>query len=326
MNNLLKHSAAGLAALSLLASFATTASAQVGGTITRDLKPVPISAPLSAWEGHWAAPTMTDLMAENVLSSRFVADTRLAPETSATVATAAEFLLKIGQFPIAADRNVVDEAVEKELILPTDFKDEKVDPNATVSRELFVLWTARATGQKMMAEYAMIYMTPNFADVDQIGGRYRNAVALMQRQGIIRGEENSAFAPQRAITLAESVQILHNALERAEAEATLPVGTYRAELPAASSPGRIVEVTLAADKTVKWTTDYQNGKDPVVQVGTWRSHADQVFEVVVSLTGQGEETYDEPVNIRFNLEENRLTATSYDKSIFGAEAIELVRE
>lgn len=323
MNRLVKHSVAGLSLLTLVAGTGGIAAAQVGGTITRSLQPVPISAPLkTAWTGHWSEQALASLSGRGLIANYYLADQSRTPGTQVTLATAADLLLAIGRFPVAADRNVIDQAVELKVIQPTDFAEERLDPTAPVSRELFALWTARATGQRMMAEYAMIYMTPNVTDADAINGRYRNAVALLQRQGILAGNENAQFLPQQTLTLAEGVQILYNVHAALEAIQAKEVGTYTVELPAASSPGRSVSLQLEADGSFRFSTDYQNGEEPIVETGTWRPEHPNLL--TLRLTAQDGTALEEPVSLTARLTEKGLNVL--DAVRYGEEALQLTRQ
>lgn len=323
MNKLLKHSVAGLTLFTLVAGMGGVASAQVGGTITRTAQPVPINAPvtISPWAGHWSEPSLTSLIERGLLSTRFVDDQRQRPETQVTVATAAELLLGIGRFPMMADRNVVDQAVEHEVILAADFADGKIDPAAVVSRELFAVWTARATGQKMMAEYAKIYMTPDFADADETDGRYRNAIALLQTQGIFKGNGNDLFAPKRALTLAEGVQVVYNTHAALDALVAKAAGVYTAELPAASSPGRSISLDLKADGSFTLSSDYKNGEATIVQVGSWRPEHAQMLSL--KLTGQDGKDFETPVLMSARLTESGMNVL--ESKLFGEAGLQLVR-
>ncbi|MCL4826308.1 MAG: copper resistance protein NlpE N-terminal domain-containing protein [Caldilinea sp.] len=93
-------------------------------------------------------------------------------------------------------------------------------------------------------------------------------------------------------------------------------------LPAASSPGRIITLTLYADNTLTMSSDYLNEEAPIVQVGAWQE--DDNGALTVTLTGQEDTTYDEPVVIVFELDdEGNLVAVEYDESLFGSEGLTL---
>jgi heat shock protein HslJ/uncharacterized lipoprotein NlpE involved in copper resistance len=102
------------------------------------------------------------------------------------------------------------------------------------------------------------------------------------------------------------------------------VGTYVASLPAASSPGRAITLTVAADGAATMTTDYQNGEAPLVELGNWVDNGDGT--ATVTLTGQESSTYEVPVEIVFALDAGTLTATTYDQTLYGTEGLTLEKQ
>lgn len=216
MKTFAKRSMASLSLIAVLAAVPAPVGAEVGGTVTRELpEPILISAEAARphWVGHWAEQDLMDLLEFGLASTRLVDDVRVTPDGAIQVSDAALFLLQMGSFPIAADRNVIDQAVEQGLIEA----EEIADANGAVTREQFARWTARAMGLQMLAEYARIYMTTSFVDDDQLDAQYRNAVAILQEQGVIAGDGTSHFAPKRAITYAEACRILYNVRVKVEA-------------------------------------------------------------------------------------------------------------
>lgn len=94
-------------------------------------------------------------------------------------------------------------------------------------------------------------------------------------------------------------------------------------LPAASSPGRMITLTLDEDGSAEMSTDYMNDEPPVVEVGTWEVNADD-STVTVTLTGREDLEYDEPVEIVFSISETgMLEAVEYDETIYGEEGLTL---
>lgn len=118
-------------------------------------------------------------------------------------------------------------------------------------------------------------------------------------------------------------------------------GTYSAELPAASSPGRLLSVTLNDDGTVRWVTDYKNNRPAIVETGTWTTTPNG--RVTVALTGtaaqgvQGapapapaaapsaERAYVRPNIIEFEVRTNALVAVEWDRSVYGSNGIQVWR-
>ncbi len=97
---------------------------------------------------------------------------------------------------------------------------------------------------------------------------------------------------------------------------------YRSDtLPAASSPGRVVTLTLFDDGTLTFDTDYLNDEPVVAEVGTWEKTADGAL--TITITGQGDETYAEPQVITFAQDGDQLVAVEYDGTLWGSEGLTL---
>ena len=56
---------------------------------------------------------------------------------------------------------------------------------------------------------------------------------------------------------------------------------YRGEAPAASGPGRRIELRLSADGTMSWLTDYRNNRPPITAEGRWNAISVEEIEVIV---------------------------------------------
>lgn len=114
-------------------------------------------------------------------------------------------------------------------------------------------------------------------------------------------------------------------LPAAEQEATgAPVAYYKSDaLPAASTPGRVVELVLLDDGTAAMRTDYLNDEAPLVEIGVWEETEDTV---TVTLTGSPDQEYDEAVAIVFAVEDGQLVAVEYDISLFGEEGLTLLMQ
>jgi uncharacterized lipoprotein NlpE involved in copper resistance len=103
-----------------------------------------------------------------------------------------------------------------------------------------------------------------------------------------------------------------------------PVAYFKSDtLPAASSPGRVVELVLLDDGSAAMRTDYLNDEAPLVEVGIWEEGADTL---TVTLTGSRDQEYDAPVTIVFTIADDQLVATEYDVSLFGEEGLTLLAQ
>ena len=91
------------------------------------------------------------------------------------------------------------------------------------------------------------------------------------------------------------------------AEATIQpedvVGIYKSMMPGGSSPGLDTTLYLNVDNTVRLVSDYLNGDPPIEEIGTWEVTNNQV---VVTLTGQADQTYDNPVVTTYNVDAGTL--------------------
>ncbi len=102
-------------------------------------------------------------------------------------------------------------------------------------------------------------------------------------------------------------------------------GTYKALLPAASSPGRDITMTFNADGTLERSTDYLNGETPIVEIGTWVDNGDGT--ATVTLTGRPDGlVYDSPDIITFELANGELIAVEYDVNLYGSEGLRLTKQ
>ena len=100
-----------------------------------------------------------------------------------------------------------------------------------------------------------------------------------------------------------------------------PVAYYEsATLPAASSPGREIALSLFGDSTAVMHTDYLNDEAPIEEIGIWETAAEVI---TVTLTGRPDQAYDEAVTIVFADEGDQLVAVEYDAALYGEEGLVL---
>lgn len=103
------------------------------------------------------------------------------------------------------------------------------------------------------------------------------------------------------------------------------VGMYTASMPSASSPGREVTLLINSDGSAQLSTDYLNGKPPIVEVGNWHDNGDGTM--TVSLTGRPDgTTYNRPDDVTFGLQGSTLTAVAWDRNVYGSEGLTLTRQ
>jgi uncharacterized lipoprotein NlpE involved in copper resistance len=101
------------------------------------------------------------------------------------------------------------------------------------------------------------------------------------------------------------------------------VATFHSEtLPAASSPGRVITLTLYNDETAELATDFLNDEEPVVEMGGWA--VGETGNLTVTLTGQADQVYDEPVVLVFSVsDDDVLTLIESPEGLFGEEGLTL---
>jgi len=125
------------------------------------------------------------------------------------LATAAGWEDNIGIRPpwlsaIANERNVsaLSFAAHNNLIR----EDEKIDPEALVTREVLAFYLARLTGHGETAALEGIWAAP-FADFTQVAPKYQGSVAIVQALRLMAGA-NGNFMPQGHTTRAQVAVIL----------------------------------------------------------------------------------------------------------------------
>lgn len=101
-------------------------------------------------------------------------------------------------------------------------------------------------------------------------------------------------------------------------------GTYGAKLPAASSPGRIIHLTLTDDKRVEMSTDYLNDRPAVTETGTWESL--KGGDISVAITGRADQIYQKPEVITFRVSGETIEAVEYDREARGSEGLSLQKQ
>ena len=87
-------------------------------------------------------------------------------------------------------------------------EDER-DDDAEVTREEAAVYMIRAIGAENYAKYNDIYVTP-FNDVTENKGY----IALLSAMGVLSGDGNGNFNPNREMTRAESIIMIYNYLTK----------------------------------------------------------------------------------------------------------------
>ncbi len=112
-------------------------------------------------------------------------------------------------------------------------------------------------------------------------------------------------------------QTAETAESTAAAGADLPLeqsdimGIYKGALPAATCCGQDLSLYLNFDNTTQLITDYLNGEAPLVEVGDWKIDDSLVL---VTITGQENQAYDNPNLITFGYQDDTLTSIEEEGS------------
>lgn len=107
-------------------------------------------------------------------------------------------------------------------------------------------------------------------------------------------------------------------LPRSAAFAAPAVAEYRGEVPAASGPGRRIELRLSADGKVTWLTDYRNNRPPITEEGRWNAISVEEIEVIVERR-DGKEA--EPSAVRLLKQGDTLRTTAASAAEFGNQGL-----
>lgn len=102
--------------------------------------------------------------------------------------------------------------------------------------------------------------------------------------------------------------------------AAVATATYRGDAPAASGPGRRIELRLRTDGSMSWITDYRNNRAPISEDGRWYPISVEEFDVIVE-TRDGKAV--NPSVIRFVKKGDSLHTTPESASEFGAQGLQL---
>lgn len=181
----------------------------VCGSLAILMAATPVLAAGNGWGGHWAEADLNRLVKAGAYSTELVSEARFAPEAAIATADAAEILHLVVGLPVSGD--ALAAAQERGWIKAGDFVGGKVDSAQQPTREQFALWTARALGLSTLAENARWYTYPEFTDRDTIGGAFRDAIFVLQREGVVKGNPEGTFRPREAITRAEAVRMVAQA-------------------------------------------------------------------------------------------------------------------
>jgi heat shock protein HslJ len=110
----------------------------------------------------------------------------------------------------------------------------------------------------------------------------------------------------------------------AAAQAPPPAGRYVAALPAADSPGRQLTLSLTPEGSASLTTDFKNGKPPIVESGTWGDAG--AGRIALTLTRRGTRQLPAPDVLNLSVAGDTLTAIDLDQARWGSVNVSFVRD
>lgn|GEM_PF-4900236 len=210
MHLTVKRTMVTLALTALAATIATPAWAAAGSTDR--LKIMPVNAPVqisagAGWRGHWAEQDLIALRSSFSLKPVAVVSGAVDPNEAMETAMLADVLLHI--FGAGGEHgDVLSRAITLGLIRPSDFDGDSVDAHQPLAREMFALFLTRALGMKGAEDPSPPTMAPKFVDADLIGAKYKAAVALMQAEGLLIGDDQGRFSPSQPVTFAQAARTL----------------------------------------------------------------------------------------------------------------------
>lgn len=91
-------------------------------------------------------------------------------------------------------------------------KDEKA-PDSNVTKEQAVVYLIKMMGHSDVADLKNIFIS-HFADNDNIADKYIGYVAIANGLGLVKGNDNNEFEPQKTLSRAETASIFYNYLIR----------------------------------------------------------------------------------------------------------------
>jgi heat shock protein HslJ len=107
-------------------------------------------------------------------------------------------------------------------------------------------------------------------------------------------------------------------LPRIPAFAAPAVAVYRGEAPAASGPGRRIELRLSANGTMTWLTIYRNNRPPVSEEGRWNAPSVEEIEVIIE---RRDSKQVEPIAVRLLKQGDTLRTTAESAAEFGSQGL-----
>lgn len=122
----------------------------------------------------------------------------------------------------------------------------------------------------------------------------------------------------RRLEIVPTVAIAALVLLLGSSFAVAAVASYRGEVPAASGPGRKIELRLSSEGKMTWITDYRNNRPPVTEEGRWNAISVEEIEIIVERR-DGKEV--DPVKVRLLKQGDTLQTTAAAAAQFGSQGL-----
>lgn len=155
-------------------------------------------------DGHWAKDMANALADADI----YLDGTEFKPEMSITQYEYLRLLAMSEKYIDINEEDIYNYAISRKIIS----KDEK-NPTAVLTKEQAVKYLLKARGYSEVAELQGIFKT-GFADENAIGADSMGYVAIAKGLGIVTGDENGNFNPQKELTRAEAVSVIYKAFVR----------------------------------------------------------------------------------------------------------------
>jgi hypothetical protein len=152
--------------------------------------------------GHWAEREVQSLFEQRIIT---VEDGKFKPNQPMTIGEAEAWLNRLdGPLPMME----LDRGMEKPGVAPGE---PRPDANQPISRETFARMVVLALGYEKIAAMPNTISMP-FRDQAEIEMASRNAAAVLNGLGVVRGTPEGDFLPKKSLTRAEAARILYQSL------------------------------------------------------------------------------------------------------------------
>ena len=183
----------------------TNFDAKTGENMKYNGKPVDVKfGGYTDIDGHWAKDMANALADADI----YLDGTEFKPEMSITQYEYLRLLAMSEKYIDINEEDIYNYAISRKIIS----KDEK-NPTAVLTKEQAVKYLLKARGYSEVAELQGIFKT-GFADENAIGADSMGYVAIAKGLGIVTGDENGNFNPQKELTRAEAVSVIYKAFVR----------------------------------------------------------------------------------------------------------------